>query len=123
MPGRTAVGDDGRCGNCNGPAIFEGVGVLRLRGARFAYPAPLRKTWDEYSGCEVLHNWLLTRLLRAARTYADARVVAIRNRSLTTKNGRVGHASDTDSLGIGVRAIAGGAWGFAATASMGRGRR
>jgi predicted Zn-dependent protease len=25
-------------------------------------------------------------------TYADARVVAIRNRSLTTKQGRVGHA-------------------------------
>ena len=44
-------------------------------------------------------------------TYADARVVSIRNRSLATKNGRVGHASESESLGIGVRVIAGGAWG------------
>src|ERR1700687_5936019 len=53
-------------------------------------------------------------------TYADARVVSIRNRSLTTKNGRVGHASESDSLGIGVRVIADGAWGFAASADLSR---
>src|SRR5271157_2927174 len=53
-------------------------------------------------------------------TYADARVVAIRNRSLTTKNGRVGHASESESVGIGVRVIAGGAWGFAASADLSR---
>ncbi|MGD0469871.1 MAG: TldD/PmbA family protein [Terriglobales bacterium] len=53
-------------------------------------------------------------------TYADARVVAIRSRSLTTKNGRVGHASESESLGIGVRVIAGGAWGFAASADLSR---
>jgi TldD protein len=53
-------------------------------------------------------------------TYADARVVANRNRSLTTKNGRVGHASETESLGVGVRVLADGAWGFAASADLGR---
>src|ERR1700675_4600302 len=53
-------------------------------------------------------------------TYADARVVSIRNRSLTTKNGRVGHASESESLGIGVRVMPGGAWGFAAPADLGR---
>src|SRR5467141_3958937 len=53
-------------------------------------------------------------------TYVDARVVAIRNRSLTTKNGRVGHASESESLGIGVRVIADGAWGFAASADLSR---
>jgi TldD protein len=52
-------------------------------------------------------------------TYADARAVAIRTRSLTTKNGRVGHASESDSIGIGVRVIADGAWGFAATGNLG----
>src|SRR6202049_1250435 len=54
-------------------------------------------------------------------TYVDARVVSIRNRSLTTKNGRVGHASESESLGVGVRVIAEGAWGFAASADLGRG--
>jgi TldD protein len=53
-------------------------------------------------------------------TYADARVVAIRNRSLTTKNGRMGHASESESLGIGMRVIAEGAWGFAASADLSR---
>ncbi|MFZ1129671.1 MAG: TldD/PmbA family protein [Terriglobales bacterium] len=51
-------------------------------------------------------------------TYADARAVAIRNRSLTTKNGLVGHASESESLGIGVRVIADGAWGFAASSDL-----
>ncbi len=61
---------------------------------------------DAVSGCGV--------------TYADARVVSIRNRSLTTKNGRVGHASESESRGIGVRGIAEGAWGFAASADLSR---
>ncbi len=55
-----------------------------------------------------------------ATTYADARVVSIRNRSLTTKNGRVGHASESESLGIGVRVLAAGAWGYAASANLSR---
>lgn len=53
-------------------------------------------------------------------TYADARVVSIRNRSLATKNGRMGHASESESLGLGVRVIAEGAWGFAASADLTR---
>jgi TldD protein len=53
-------------------------------------------------------------------TYADARLVSIRNRSLTTKSGQVGHASESESLGIAVRVIADGAWGFAASADLSR---
>jgi TldD protein len=53
-------------------------------------------------------------------TYADARAVSTRNRVLTTKNGRVGHASESESLGIGVRILADGAWGFAASADLSR---
>jgi TldD protein len=55
-----------------------------------------------------------------AVTYGDARLVQIRNRSLTTKNGRVGHASESESVGIGIRVIADGAWGFAASADLSR---
>jgi TldD protein len=53
-------------------------------------------------------------------THAEARVVSIRNRSLTTKNGLVGHASESESLGIGIRVIGDGAWGFAASADLER---
>src|SRR3954471_14110234 len=53
-------------------------------------------------------------------TYADARIVDERNRSLTTKNGKVGGAYDSESLGIGIRVIANGAWGFAAVDDLSR---
>ena len=60
-------------------------------------------------------NWALeTARLRGA-TYADARVMDIRLRDLSTKNGQVGTLSESESLGIGIRVIAGGSWGFAST--------
>src|SRR5215471_13790116 len=52
--------------------------------------------------------------LRGA-TYADARVMHLRQRDLTTKNGAVGTLAQFESIGIGVRVLANGAWGFAST--------
>src|SRR5574340_1203187 len=65
-------------------------------------------------------QWALDTAAQRGATYADARIAHIRNRSLTTKNGRVGHASESESLGIGIRVVASGAWGFAATADLTR---
>ena len=48
-------------------------------------------------------------------TYADARAVQSRGREITTKNGRAGHVSGSESAGIGIRVLASGCWGFAAT--------
>ena len=48
-------------------------------------------------------------------SFADARVMDIRLRNLSTKNGQVGTLSESESLGIGVRALADGCWGFAST--------
>jgi len=60
-------------------------------------------------------NWALeTAKLRGA-TYADARVMDIRLRDLSTKNGQVGTLAESESFGIGIRVIAQGAWGFAST--------
>jgi TldD protein len=53
-------------------------------------------------------------------SYADARVVAHRGRALSTKNAKVGSVSDGESVGLSVRVIADGAWGFAASAGLGR---
>jgi len=55
-----------------------------------------------------------TAKLRGA-TYADARVMHLRQRDLTTKNGEVGTLAQSESIGIGVRALVNGAWGFAST--------
>lgn len=39
----------------------------------------------------------------------------LRQRDLTTKNGQVGTLAQSESIGIGVRVLASGAWGFAST--------
>src|SRR3984893_19222832 len=66
-------------------------------------------------------NWALNVATMGGASYADVRVIAQRSRSLTTKNGKVGSASDAESVGMNVRAIVDGAWGFAASAELGRG--
>ena len=60
-------------------------------------------------------NWALEAARLRGATYADARVMDIRLRDLSTKNGQVGTLSESESLGIGIRVIAGGSWGFAST--------
>jgi TldD protein len=52
---------------------------------------------------------------RPGVTYADARAMETRSREITTKNGRAGHVSSGESRGIGIRVLASGCWGFAAT--------
>ncbi len=47
--------------------------------------------------------------------YVDARVVHQRERALGTKNGKPSQVSESESLGLGVRVLAEGCWGFAAT--------
>jgi TldD protein len=55
-----------------------------------------------------------TARLRGA-AYADARLMHLRQRDLTTKNGQVGTLAQSESIGIGIRVLARGAWGFAST--------
>jgi len=60
----------------------------------------------------------VSRAVAAGATYADARALVRRHQSINTKNGAPIALSDLTEQGIGVRAIADGAWGFAATASL-----
>jgi TldD protein len=60
-------------------------------------------------------NWALDTAQTRGATYTDVRVMDVRQRDLSTKNGEVGNLAESESLGIGVRVIAEGAWGFAST--------
>jgi TldD protein len=51
-------------------------------------------------------------------SYADARVVERRMEGLTVKNGALEAASSNESLGLGVRVLVDGAWGFSSSASL-----
>ena len=65
-------------------------------------------------------DWALNVANQRGATYADARIADERSRALATKNGKIGHASDSESLGIGIRVICDGAWGFAASDDLSR---
>ena len=53
--------------------------------------------------------------LRPGVTYADVRLVESRERDLSTKNGKPSQVSSSESAGLGIRVLAEGCWGFAAT--------
>ena len=61
---------------------------------------------------------VLSHLDRRAVQYADVRVVDTRLRDLSTKNGKMGTTSSEESLGLGVRVLAQGCWGFASTDNL-----
>src|SRR5215471_12742097 len=69
--------------------------------------------WD-YCG----HSLDVARLRGA--TYADVRVMHLRQRDLTTKGGEVGTLGQSESLGSGIRVVVNGAWGFASTDQLTR---
>jgi TldD protein len=47
--------------------------------------------------------------------YADVRAIHARDREITTKNGKAAHVGGSESVGVGIRVLAFGCWGFAAT--------
>jgi TldD protein len=53
-------------------------------------------------------------------SYADARTIESRRQDVLVRNGQVGGVEDTESVGLGVRVLVGGAWGFAATDDLSR---
>ncbi|MCC6861133.1 MAG: TldD/PmbA family protein [Bryobacterales bacterium] len=65
-----------------------------------------------------MNDLALQALDAAARrrvTYADVRVVELQDRHVSTKNGKAGQIATSYSLGVGIRVLERGCWGFAAT--------
>src|SRR2546429_1024300 len=72
------------------------------------------------SAMKDIAEWALNIAALRGASYADTRIVDERSRTLATKNGKIGSASDAESQGIGIRVIADGAWGFAASDNLSR---
>src|SRR5438874_4862549 len=53
--------------------------------------------------------------VRRGVSYADVRVIEEHDRHVSTKNGKAGDVSISSSIGLGVRVLDRGCWGFAAT--------
>jgi TldD protein len=67
-----------------------------------------------------LASWALDTATQRGAAYADIRVVDERSRALSTKNGKIGNASELHSQGFGMRVIVDGAWGFASSRDLTR---
>ncbi len=67
-----------------------------------------------------LAGWALDTAKTKGASYADVRVRDMRFRNLSTKNGQVGAIGESESMGLGIRALADGAWGFASTDNLTR---
>src|SRR6266705_1681196 len=72
------------------------------------------------SAMKDIAEWALNIAALRGASYADTRIVDERSRTPATKNGKIGSASDAESQGIGIRVIADGAWGFAASDNLSR---
>ncbi|HKY67507.1 MAG TPA: DNA gyrase modulator, partial [Acidimicrobiales bacterium] len=56
--------------------------------------------------------------LAAGARYADARVMVVRHEALAARNGVVEDLTQTETAGLGVRALLGSSWGFQATPEL-----
>jgi TldD protein len=56
----------------------------------------------------------------AGATFSDARIGRYRQNFVGTREKQIVQVGDTDSIGIGIRALVNGAWGFAATQNLTR---
>jgi TldD protein len=56
----------------------------------------------------------------AGASWSDARIGRYRQNFVGTREKQIIQVGDTDSIGLGVRALVGGAWGFAATQTLTR---
>ena len=60
----------------------------------------------------------LTAATNAGATYCDVRIGRYLNQSVITREANVQNVTNTESVGIGIRVIANGTWGFVATRDM-----
>ena len=65
-------------------------------------------------------GWAMNTAQARGASYVEVRVCDIRQRYLSTKNAQPSQVRESESYGLGVRVIADGAWGFAATDDLTR---
>ncbi len=100
-------------------AVLPACGGSSGRG-KTDVPAPARPTFSDPKLVE-LADLALETARAAGASYADVRIADYRRQSVATREARVLSITDGEDRGFGVRVIAGGAWGFAASASVTKG--
>ncbi len=94
-----------------------GLGAAVLPGGAFAKDIPADAPWT--TGDAAIKKQMADVALNAAKskgaTYTDVRIGRYLNQSILTRENKVQNITNTESYGVGIRVIANGSWGFAAT--------
>src|ERR1700722_3761566 len=96
-----------------------GLGALAMPklpfGSRMIDPAEALQEGMDVATKKQLADAALNAARSGGATYADVRIGRYLNQFVVTRENRVQNIANTESFGVGIRVLAGGAWGFAAT--------
>ena len=93
-------------------AVVGSRGLVGPSSTLFLPPAPSDPFADEMALLAI------DAAKAAGASYADARVGRYRRQFVATRERQVTGVNDSESFGVGVRALVNGAWGFAATSTL-----
>ncbi len=105
-------------GSALGASAFAGSGLAAIPSLLSAAPAPTSKALDAFqrpANVKALMAAALTAAKSAGASYADVRLSRQRQNFVFTREQQIQNVVDTDTIGIGVRTLVDGTWGFAAT--------
>ena len=96
-----------------------GMGTLLLPiGSRAIAAEELTSATMDVAAKKRLADVALNAAKEAGASYCDARIGRYLQQFVVTRENKVQNVVNTESVGIGIRVIAGGAWGFAATLDL-----
>ncbi len=101
-----------------GASLLAGSAIAGIPSLLSAAPAPSSKALDAFYNAPAIKEVMAAALAAAkaaGATYADVRCSRQRQNFVFTREQQIQQVVDTDTIGIGVRALVAGTWGFAAT--------
>ena len=98
-----------------GTALAAGLGAGSALLPRTLSAAPTREDWLADPATKELALRAVDAARQAGASYADVRISRNRSQALGTRERQITFFNDGDTFGFGVRVLAGGAWGFAAS--------
>jgi TldD protein len=98
-----------------GAAVAAGAAAGSALLPRMLGAQPPREGWLQDPATRELAMRAIDAARSAGATYADVRIARNRQQSLNTRERQITQFNDSDTFGFGVRVLAGGAWGFAAS--------
>lgn len=105
-------------GTALGGALLAGSALAGIPRLLSAAPAPDWRALDAFNdiaNVRALMDAALNAAKMAGATYADVRCSRQRQNFVFTREQQIQNVVDTDTVGLGVRALVDGTWGFAAT--------